>query len=431
MSRSNGVKVISLLLGILLCLALMQGACAKQEKPDKNGSLEDEIFENVTNSELEEICGNYTIHTIDPSSYSMYLTAGNSRTFTVSFTNEGNEMLNVTPKLVDTPYSDDKFNESWITISPASTEVNPGTEQDFEVEVNVPGDEESEYYQTYMVFTDDIAPYVEGYTDSQYVNIMDLSVNVQARPKLELQSISISDTLKAGKEYEYMIKMKNVADKDITIDPEITEYNGMYYGPYYDSEDFAFSDEVIEISAPSTMKAGEISNMTIRVPVPENATGTYNRYIEMNVDGKENDGSVPQINLYFTIGKQPVVPFVKNFSTTTTDPMTIEVSTDTYSSDMGLRISPKKEEPSFELSLKCDSGPVNMTLEKTIRSGNIYTGGYYYPLWAMDESTIYQNSGTHYAETYTIPGAIGDWELTILPKNTEYFGYSITFGDSE
>lgn len=430
MSRSNGVKVISLLLGMLLCLALMQGACAKQEKPDKNGTFENETFENVTYSEPEEIGGNYTVHTIDPSSYSVYLTAGNSKTFTVSFTNEGNETLNVTPKLVDTPYNNDKLNESWITISPASIEINPGMEQDFEVEVDVPEDEERGYYQTYIVFTDDSEPSVEGYTDPRYVNKMDLYVSVQARPKLELQSSSISDTLEAGKEYEYMIKMKNVADKDITIDPEVTEYDGVYYGLNYGSGNSAFSDDLIEISAPSTIKAGEIANMTIRVPVPENATGTYNGYIEMNVDGKENDGSAPQINLYFTIRKQPAVPFVKTFSTTTTDPIKIEISTDTYSSDMGLRISPKKEEPSFELCLKCNSNPVNMTLEKIIQSGNVYTGGYY-PVWAMDDSKIYQNSGTRYTETYTIPGAIGDWELIIIPKNTEYFGYSITFGDSE
>ena len=33
-------------------------------------------------------------------------------------------------------------------------------------------------------------------------------------------------------------------------------------------------------------------------------------------------------------------------------------------------------------------------------------------------------------ETYTVPGAIGHWELSILPKNTANFGYSITVGDT-
>ncbi|NTV78396.1 MAG: hypothetical protein HGA25_04450, partial [Clostridiales bacterium] len=55
--------------------------------------------------------------------------------------------------------------------------------------------------------------------------------------------------------------------------------------------------------------------------------------------------------------------------------------------------------------------------------------GYYYPAWAKDDSSIYQNNGNHYAETYSVPGAIGNWELSILPKNTELFGYSITTED--
>ena len=49
----------------------------------------------------------------------------------------------------------------------------------------------------------------------------------------------------------------------------------------------------------------------------------------------------------------------------------------------------------------------------------------------MDDRTIYQNYGDHYVETYKVPGAIGDWELTILPKDTQTFGYSITVGDSK
>ena len=73
-----------------------------------------------------------------------------------------------------------------------------------------------------------------------------------------------------------------------------------------------------------------------------------------------------------------------------------------------------------------------MTFVKTTQSGTVNVEGYYnYPAWAMDNSTIYQNYGDHYVETYTVPGAIGDWELTILPKDTQTFGYSITVGDSE
>ena len=162
-------------------------------------------------------------------------------------------------------------------------------------------------------------------------------------PKLELQTGYISDTLEAGEEYKYTIKMKNVADKDITIDPKITHY--------YDGSSQAFNDDIIEISAPSTIKAGEITNMTIQIPVPENAAGTYYGVIEMNIDGQQNYGYDPQLGMDFRIWEQPVVPYVKTFSTTTTNPITIEVSTDTYENNPGLR-SPEKKEPSFKLNLK-------------------------------------------------------------------------------
>ena len=53
---------------------------------------------------------------------------------------------------------------------------------------------------------------------------MRLDISVQASPKIELQTGYLSDTVEAGKEYEYKIKIKNVADKDVTIDPKVTRY---------------------------------------------------------------------------------------------------------------------------------------------------------------------------------------------------------------
>ena len=416
MSKIKGMKSVSLLLGMLLCLSLIQASCAQPEELAGNVTYENATCENATISE-------FTVHTITPSFYSTNIMSGKSETFNVRFRNEGDETLNVAPKLVAMPYSSTNFNDSWITISPENMSVEPGTEQNFAININVPKDVDSSTYQAYIAFTDDIS--LDSPPD---VNVLGLYVGVQAQPKLELQTSSISDTFEAGKEYEYTMKIKNVADKDITIDPEVIGYNN-YYDSY--SSESAFDDDVIEISAPSTIKAGEITNMTIRIPVPKNATGTYNGYIEMNVDGKFNDGSVPQLGLYFTVRQSLASPYVKTFSTTTTDPITIEVSTDSYDQNMGLRISPKKEDPSFELNLKYNSSPVDLTLVKATQTGYVSVGGYYFPVWAMDDNGLYQNNGNHYAETYTIPGAIGNWELTVFPKNTEAFGYSITIGDSK
>jgi uncharacterized membrane protein len=487
MSESKGIKVASLFAGLLLCMVLMQTALAtenqnqftvnftntgnmnsssltlsptitqtdlatgNQNKFTANSTNADNMIKspitispkitqtnlatgnviadnattgNATNENTntgnaivgKTTAGNAAVNSVSPSGYSTGLTAGSGTQLTVSFTNGGNETLNLTPKVVVTPNSQNNINESWITISPTNATVAPGSVQNFVVEINVPRGTESGDYQTTIAFTDDLVP-----NTTQYVNSIQLDVTVQPQPKIELQTSYISDNVEVGKEYEYQIKIKNVAARDITIDPKLSNYN------YYPSYAQAFGNDAIEISAPSTIKAGEIANMTMRVHVPENATGSYNGYIDMNVNGKINDGINPQISMGFSVWQQPAVPYVKTFNTTNNAPITIEVSTSKYNSDMGLRTSPIQENPSFELGLTCNSSPVNMILVKSVESASPSVGSYY-PIWAIENGNIYQNSGESYVETYTAPGAIGDWELTILPKSTNNFGYSITKG---
>jgi len=389
---------------------------ATNEKPMTEDSLpENPTPEDVTNE--RPIIGT-VVNNVSPSYYSTYLVAGSSTQLTVSFTNSGNETLVLNPKLVSTPNSINNINENWITISPTNVTVAPGSVQNFVVEINVPRDTESGNYQAAIAFTNDLVP------DSiQYVNSMQLDVSVQAQPKIELQTSYISDNVEVGKEYEYQIKIKNVDSEDITIDPKVNNYN------YYSGSTQAFSNDAIEISAPTTIEAGGVASMTIRVQVPENATGYYNGYIDMNVNGKTNDGYSPQISLGFSIWQQTSVPYVKTFNTTNNYPVTIEVSTSRYDSDMGLRVSPIKEKPSFELELTCNSIPVNMTLVKSVESGSPSIGSYY-PTWVTGNEYIYQENYENYIETYMAPGSVGDWELAILPKNANNFAYSITKGDS-
>jgi hypothetical protein len=463
MSKSKRMKVASLFAGLLLCMVLMQTAFAAGNQNNftvnftntgnmnnssvtispiitqtdlakgnviadntttGNATNENANTGNATNENANtgntivdnKPAGNAAVNSVSPSGYSTGLTAGSGTQLTVSFTNGGNETLNLTPKVVATPNSQSYINESWITISPTNATVAPGSVQNFIVEINVPRGTESRDYQTTIAFTDDLVP-----NTTQYVNSIQLDVTVQPQPKIELQTSYISDNIEVGKEYEYQIKIKNVAAEDITIDPKLSNYN------YYPSYAQAFGNDAIEISAPSIIKAGEVANMTIQVHVPENATGSYNGYIDMNVNGKINDGTNPQISMGFSVWQQPAVSYVKTFNTTTNAPMTIEVSISKYDSAMGLRISPIQEKPSFELGLTYNSNPVNMTLVKSIESASPSVGSSS-PIWAIENGNIYQNSGESYVETYTVPGAIGVWELTILPKSTNNFGYSITKG---
>ena len=119
--------------------------------------------------------------------------------------------------------------------------------------------------------------------------------------------------------------------------------------------------------------------------------------------------------------KQPSVPYVKTFNTATDDPITIEVSTDSYNSCSSVRISPKRKMPDFEMNLKRNSSPVNMTLEKTTQSGYVYSQGYNFPTWSMEDDSNYESYGGQYVKTYKVSGAVGTWELTILPKNYQQF----------
>ncbi len=428
MNKKNRVKAISQLLGILVCLVLVQAACAQPEGSD-GGSISDNVtYGNGTpiSNNVNGISETAKAHTITPNSRSVYLTSGNNEKFNVSFKNEGNETLTITPKVV-TLYGGNSIVENWISLSPTSATVDSGAAQDFTVEVDTPKDAGSAYYQTAIAFTDDLLP-----NSPEYVNAMKLDISVQVSPKIELQSTYLSDAVVAGKEYEYKVKIKNMADEDVTINPKVTGSSYVVYPYGTPSNTVVSSDDSIVISAPSIIKAGEITSMTIKVPVLKNATGSYNGNIDMNVDGKSNDGSNPQLNLYLRAIQQPTVPYVKTFNTKNNAPITIEVSTDYYSDQtMGMRISPKVEEPSFKIKMKFNSRSVRVSPSKIVQGNNINLGSSYYPGWALDDDTMYQNVNKHYVETFTVPGAAGKWELSILPENTENFGYTITSGKSK
>lgn len=448
MNESKGRNAIFKFAGLLLCIILIQTTFAAENQSNINSS-DNSIFANDTtqnstieNSTVEDpltgdlesggiidngINDNATseavAHSINPSYYYRYLTAGYSTEFNVNFINNDDEDVVIAPKVIAASEMNGGINESWITISPANATVAPGSEQHFVIEVNAPWDATGGYHYGKIVFTEDMAPNNEWYDEPQYLNSMGLSLDVQAPPKIQLETDYISDTLDAGTENVYRIKIKNVAPRDLTINPNLSTSSNYYY---YEDYKQAFDNDAIEISAPSIIKAGEITNITMKVNVPENATGNYNRYIYMDVNGKGDDWSIPRLNLHFNILK-PLNPFVKTFYTSTNDPVTIEVSGDSDVSYNKLRVTQKKDKPPFGLELTCNSKPVNMSFEESAESGgaNIDNYYYYYPSWALDNGRSYQNINNHYVATYKAPGKIGEWQLSIFPKGVSNFKYLI------
>lgn len=321
-------------------------------------------------------------------------------------------------------------------------------------------------------------------------------------PDIELQTSYISDILEASKTYEYKVQVKNLDNKEITIDPRLNAnypivypmkanagtamagsgnassaqpdsaqsnsaqsssnvlapsitsvpsiipvtsresnvnketavssgVSNSYAKPMISSPNngHAFGNDAVKISAPSTIKAGEIVNMTIIVTVPDNSTGSYYSSIDMNVNNEENNPYNPQLSLSFTVQQPLTVPYVKTFSTETDAPVMIEVSADSYRSDMGTRISPKIEDPAFDLGLTCNGNPVTLLLVKSVESGNVGAGNIY-PVWVSTAGNTYQSYGEHFVKIYKAQGAVGNYEFSILPKNIYNFGYSITIGNN-
>ena len=421
MSKSGRIKAVSLFVGLLLCVAIIQTAIAQTEGNAQMMAGSAQMTAGSAPMMIESAPIESATSIIDPQIYNTFITAGGGTHFTASFTNKGNETLVLTPKVVSMPNSDKNVDKSWVQIFPANATVAAGEKQKFDVEINIPADTQSGSYQGNIAFTDDLVS-----NSTQYANAMQLDLAVQGLSKIQLETQYISDTLDAGKDYEYKIKIKNVASKDVTIDAKIPEFS-TFYDPSYVP---AFKPDAIEISAPSTIKAGETANMTIKVKVPENAAGRYSGSIAMNVDGETSSDSMnnPQINLDFNVLKQPLVPYVKAFKTANEKPITIDVSA--FTNINPYLQSPKREKLSFELKLSCNNDPVNMTFVKSVESGTVNIGGGYPSVWPVDDKAIYQSFGDSYVETYKVSGAVGDWELSILPKNLQSFGYSITVGDS-
>ena len=372
---------------------------------------------------------------INPGHSNMQIKPGNSDKVTVTVTNKDNETITAAPFVSVVPYSDNLFEESWVTITPVSADIAPDAKQEFVIEVNIPQDADIGHYSTSIVFTQDVmpTPYPTPYPD--YLNSMHFSVEVWTPPNIQIQTPFLHGRVESGENYDYEIKLENVADKDISIDPKIDDNNRMYgYSPF-GMVSSAFEDDAITITAPSVVKAGETVIVNVHLEVPDDSKGNYNGAIDLNIDDpsiREWDG---QVQMNFNVWTQPTEPYTKTFTTRTDGPVTIEISSNPYSEYayamwMGADTQDKKE-PSFDVTLEDDSGEVEMTLVKTTYSGSVSLGMSNFPPWEVDSTGIYQDLSSSYIEEYSAPCAAGDWTLGILPGNADMFSYTITFGPGE
>lgn len=431
MMESKGIRTGGLIVAMLLVSMAFMPAVSAMEVEMYATSEQDMIV--VDDVAMFDSDMDFAKLKINPRHSNTQLKPGSSDKITVTVTNKDNKTITVEPRLVASPYEENTFEESWVSITPASKDLEPDAKQEFTIKMNIPQDADIGNYGTRIAFTDDVMPTPYATPYPEYVNAMHLYVDIWTLPKIQIQMPYLGDRVEAGDEYDYEIKLKNVADKDIAIDPKISDNNRWHhYGPY-GTMGPAFEDDAITITAPSTVKAGETAVVKVHLEVPDDAKGGYNGAIDLNIDDpsiREWDG---QVEMNFEVWTQPSEPYTKMFTTRTDGPITIEVSSNDYNYGrwMGAVSQNEEDEVSFDLALECKSGKAELNLVKTTYSGTVSLGASDFPPWEMDGAGIYHDAVEVYVETYETPGAIGEWTLGILPINTERFDYSITIGDVE
>lgn len=369
---------------------------------------------------------------ISPRHAHIELMPGENDKVTVTVTNKDNKTISVVPEVITRPYSEYIFDETWVTVTPASAELEPDAGEEFTIVVTIPdGDIDLGYYGVQIAFTDDViqTPYPMPYPN--YINVFDLGLEVWKPPTIQVQPSYIHDRVESGGEYEYKIHLKNIGEEDIGIDPEIGGERG-----YYGWRDMipAFEDDAITIDAPSVVPAGGTATVNMHLVVPDGAKGGYEGGLNLNIDDPSINDWEGGVHLGFDVWSQPTEPFTKAFTTKIAAPITIEITSSQYQYDMcGGGSSTDDEEPSFDVTLKGPSGD-DVTLSRTMAAyqGSVDLGGSNCaPPWEISSSGMYNEGHTSYIERYTADGAAGDWTLGVLPHYAERFGYTITIGDTD
>jgi len=380
---------------------------------------------------------NFTKLEISPRYGNTRLKPGEDKEMSVTIKNKEKKPVSVKPGIVIPPYGEYMMEKEWVSVTPGTADIPAGGSQKFTVKVTIPNDASTGYYNAQVAFTDEEIPSPYPQPIPNYVHAYQLSIDVWTPPKVQILRPYITDQLESGKEYDYIINLKNTADKAIPIEPKMSDQNSMNYGPYGTMES-AFTDEAITITAPKEIGAGQTAEVKVHVTVPEGAKGNYNGAIDLGIsDLSVRDEWADMVNLQFGVWKQASEPFVKSFTTDAASPVTIEVSSNLLNGLLGYigypgTTSSSTKSPSFTVNLKGpDNKPISLTKTKTLIKGGVSLGGMgaIYPPWERESEGIYNEMGVQYVETFTANVPAGDNKLSVLPRNTQAFEYTITIGE--
>jgi hypothetical protein len=388
---------------------------------------------------------------VDPAYKYLTLEPGDSKNFTVTVENKDNKTIELKPKPLITPYTENFINENWISISPSEKNLKPGEKQEFQVKVDIPKDSDLGSYAALIAFTEKVPEGdIAGYYSS-FPGTMQLNIQVWVKPSVQILTPYVNDLVEAGKDYTYEIKLRNTGDKDITISPELAEGGSIIYAESIASSEEmlqqAIGDNAIRIEAPDNIKAGQTAIVKLTLKVPANAKGSYSGSLDLNIDDPGIRDYEEIVSLNFRILPVPEKPYENTFEARTDGPITLEIKAYQYGYSLYTTGGNRNLTPSFNVSLVDPSGnEVTPVLVNTKYSGsvNIVADTYPQPPYPIPYMSLritdsmktndqgnYQGGTTTFVETYTVPGAVGKWTLLILPKNTENFEYTATIGAAE
>lgn len=281
------------------------------------------------------------------------------------------------------------------------------------------------HYGAMIAFTKDTfqTPYPVPFPN--YINSFMLSVNVWKEPTIRIYTRYIHDRVEPGNTYNYDIKLENTGNEAVDLKPELSSEGRYYYGgPYSEG---ALPEDWIIINAPKQVKANSKATVKVTINVPRDAKGRYEGQIDLNIDDPSLQRYDSQVHLSLEVWSQPTEPFTKKFDVQEGAKVDLTISTYQYKYDRYSASTRTTNKPSFIVTLKDPNGnPITAQLTKRIESGSVNLGMYSMPPWEIVSAGVYNEESTRYSETYTIDSATsGEWTLSILPKNTDRFDYTI------
>ncbi|MFZ3382730.1 MAG: hypothetical protein WA144_02275 [Candidatus Methanoperedens sp.] len=415
MNKFTGILSFMLVLAMFTGTASSEQVVMEEKMPTGSMIAPDQAF-------------NFTKIEISPQYTNFRLMPGENKELTVTLRNKEKKAVSVKPITVLAPYGGYNVDTEWITVTPVSAEIPAGGSQKFIIKVVVPEDASIGNAGVQIAFTDETMPTPYPSPVPNYIHALQVSIDIWTKPVIQIMTPYLNDMLEAGKEYDYEIKLKNTGKEAIKIDPKISNDNYFYGGP--GQMEPAFTDEAITITSPPNVPAGGTEIVKIHIKVPATAKGMYNGGIKLNIDAPSVQEWEQMVQMSFNVWSQPSEAFVKIFSMKEAKPLTIEISSGPkyYGYPYGMASGKNKKEPSFETTLIGPNGPADLKVTKTVIKGMVNMGGQMAP-WEVDGKGIYQENGAQLFETYETSGLTGEWELKVLPKNTESFEYSIKIGE--